>query len=118
MEELANLIQYVCSKTIYFKSCVHLNMAFRPVAEGYVAPADHFPFLLSTKMSDLKAVVDRKDTFLPAPVQKAVKGDKGDGGESGPRGPSGADVSTTKSILEADEDPQTGHSKSRGCSPC
>ena len=55
----------------------------------------------STQVSDLKVVVDRKDTPLTPTVPKAAKGDKGDVGEPGPRGPSGADVSMTKGILEA-----------------
>lgn len=60
-------------------------------------------------MSDLKVVVDRKDTPLAPTVQKAAKGDKGDGGEPGLRGPSGADVSMTKVFFltqKLDEDSQ------------
>ncbi|KAI4827322.1 hypothetical protein KUCAC02_030725, partial [Chaenocephalus aceratus] len=48
---------------------------------------------LGIQVSDLKVVVDRKDTPLAPTVQKAAKGDKGDGGEPGLRGPSGADGS-------------------------
>lgn len=46
-------------------------------------------------MSDLKVVVDRKDTMQAPTVQKAEKGEKGDRGESGMRGQSGSDVSMT-----------------------
>lgn len=52
-------------------------------------------------MSDLKVVVDRKDTLLAPTVQKAEKGGKGDRGEPGLRGQSGSDVSMTKGILES-----------------
>lgn len=45
-------------------------------------------------MSDLKLVVDRKDTPV-APVHKTEKGEKGDRGETGQRGQSGLDVSMT-----------------------
>lgn len=44
-------------------------------------------------MSDLKVLLDRKDTF-PSERQEPEKGEKGDKGETGPRGPSGADVSS------------------------
>ncbi|XP_051270453.1 collagen alpha-1(VII) chain isoform X3 [Dicentrarchus labrax] len=43
------------------------------------------------QVSDLKVVVDKKDSLAAPPVQKAQKGEKGDGGEPGPRGPSGLD---------------------------
>lgn len=51
--------------------------------------------LPSTQVSDLKVVVDRKDTIQTPTVQKAEKGAKGDRGEPGPRGQSGLDVSMT-----------------------
>lgn len=43
-------------------------------------------------MSDLKVVVDKKDTFASVTVQKGERGEKGDRGEAGPRGPAGLDV--------------------------
>ena len=50
-------------------------------------------------MSDLKVVVDRKDTLQGPPLQRAEKGAKGDRGESGQRGLTGLDVSMRKDIL-------------------
>lgn len=72
-----------------------------PLAESCEALANHFPFLPSTQVSDLKAVVAIKDTVLTHTVQKPEKGAKGDRGEPGQRGQSGLDVSMTEGILEA-----------------
>lgn len=63
------------------------------MAESYEALANHFPFLPSTQMSDLKVVIDRKDISLAPTVPKTEKGEKGDRGEPGSRGQSGVDVS-------------------------
>lgn len=53
-----------------------------------------FVCLPPTQVSDLKVLVDRKDTPV-APAQKTEKGEKGDRGETGLRGQSGLDVSMT-----------------------
>lgn len=76
-------------------------MTHRPelVAESLRALAKHFPSLPSTQVSDLKVVVDRKDTPQAPTVQKAQKGEKGDRGEHGLRGPSGLDVSMTNGSI-------------------
>lgn len=65
------------------------------MTESHEVLASHFAFLPSTQVSDLKVVVDRKDTMQAPTVQKAEKGEKGDRGESGMRGQSGSDVSMT-----------------------
>ncbi|XP_015244883.1 PREDICTED: collagen alpha-1(VII) chain [Cyprinodon variegatus] len=46
---------------------------------------------LGILVSDLKVLVDRKDTILSPAVPKVERGEKGDRGEPGSRGPSGAD---------------------------
>lgn len=58
---------------------------------------------ICVQVSDLKVLVDRKDTILSPAVPKVERGEKGDRGEPGSRGPSGADVSVTKTCSAPQE---------------